>query len=380
MDKNGKVTVAFFLPSLEPGGTERGVVNLVNTIDRGRYSVSLVLGNMEGDFISQVRKDIPMINLDARHSLPLFFKLLRYFKQQQPDIFISAFPRINIICLAARMFSGVKTKLIVTEHSVFSMLPMIAKTFWRRLFARLFMPFLGRLMYPAADAIVCVSKGVARDISSFITAPGAVTVIYNPVIDDRIYQLAQEPVLHPWFSDASIPVILAVGRLVDCKDYPTLFSAFRLVALQQSVRLVILGRGPEEEKLTSLVTGMGLSASVAFLGFQENPFKYMAKASVFVLSSLQEGFGNVIIEAMACGIPVVSTDCPTGPGEIIDNGKNGMLVPVRDEKSMATAILDILHDHNMVETFKVEGKKRAEIFSVKKSVAEYEALFAKLIL
>ena len=152
----------------------------------------------------------------------------------------------------------------------------------------------------------------------------------------------------------------------------------KLVLEKTPVRLMILGDGPEKEKLTHLAFQMGLSKDVAFLGFQENPFKYMKKASVFVLSSLQEGFGNVIIEAMACGAPVISTNCPTGPGEIIQHMENGILVPVGGQQQMAQAILAVLENPALAKKLSLEGKKRAEFFSVEKSVKEYEKVFLEL--
>ena len=373
-----KVNVAFFLPTLEVGGTERNVVNLVNNIDTEHYTVSLVLGNIHGDFVNQVRQDIVIVNLKASYSVGLFFALVQYFKIQKPDVFVSAFPRINIITIAAKIFSGVNTKIIITEHSVFSFLPVIAKTFWRGMFARFFMPLLARLLYPKADSIVCVSVGIAEDLKKVINTNGNMKVIYNPIIVDKIYQLADETVNNVWFSNPEVSVIIAVGRLVPIKDYPTLLKAFKQVLKNQPARLVILGSGPEKEKLEWLSSQMGLSESIAFMGFQKNPYKYIKKASVFVLSSLQEGFGNVIIEAMACGAPVVSTDCPVGPGEIIENMKNGILVPVGDEKSMADAILKVLNDPVLAEKFSTAGRERAKFFSVAKSVGEYEKVFDEL--
>jgi len=371
--------IVFFLPSLEPGGTERNVVNLVNHINKERYVVSLVLGKKEGDFMKEVEIGIPIINLNTSSSLGLLFTLTRYFNSQKPDIFISAFPRINIVSLVAKILSGSVTKIVITEHSVFSMLSVIAKTPWRRTFARFFMPLLSRLMYPRADSIVCVSRGIADDLKKVVGVASNIKVIYNPVIDDNIYQLANEPVHHALFSNQDIPVIIAVGRLVKCKDYPTLLKAFKLIIKKQPAHLVILGRGPEKETLEGIVGQMGLVSQVTFLGFQDNPYKYMSKASVFVLSSLQEGFGNVIIEAMACGTPVVSTNCPAGPGEIIEHMRNGILVPVGDEKKLAEAILEVLNKPALASRFSREGRATAECFSVQKSVAEYEKVFQTLI-
>lgn len=373
-----KEKITFLLPSLEPGGTERNVVNLANAIDQERYQVSVVLGKKEGNWVKELNQHIAIIDLQAPHSVGLFFALVKFLKDNQTSIFISAFPRINIIVLAAKLVSGSNSKIILTEHSVFSMLPIIARTAWRRAFARAFMPLLARILYPKADAIICVSKGIAHDLSKIIGGSTKINVIYNPIINDEIYQLADSPVNHPWFSDPNIPVLLAVGRLVVCKDYPTLLEAFAQVVKIRPAHLVILGSGPERESLERLVAKMGLSNQIAFLGFQKNPYAYMKRASVFVLSSLQEGFGNVIIEAMACGTPVVSTDCPVGPGEIITHGKNGMLVPMADHKALAKAILDMLSSPLLREEFSIAGKARAGSFSVKRGVQEYEKIFHAL--
>ncbi len=380
MIQKEKITVAFFLPSLEPGGTERNVVNLVNAIDTQTYDISLVLGKKEGDFINQLQAGIPVISLGASGSLGLFFAFVAYLKKHQPDIFISAFPRINVICILAKLVSGTRTKVIITEHSVFSLLPVIAKSAPRRIFARFFMPGLGALLYPFAHKIICVSQGIADDLVTTIHVKNNLKVIYNPVISEAIYRQAAEPVEHPWFLDPSIPIILAAGRLVECKDYPMMLRAFKLVLAKKPARLVILGRGPEEAALKKMAERLGIASSTAFLGFQENPFSYMAKASVFALSSLQEGFGNVIIEAMACGVPVVSTDCPAGPGEIIDHMVNGMLVKTGDEHSFAEAILRVLDEPQLAQALRLAGKKRAEYFLVEKSVREYESVFNELLL
>lgn len=378
MQKNKKISVAFFLPSLEPGGTERNVVNLVNTIDRGVYDVSLVLGKMEGDFLRQVNKDIPIININAPYSLGLFFALVAYLKKNKPDILVSAFPRINIICIIATMYARTGAKIIITEHSVFSLLPVIAKTFWRRTFARFCMPLLAKLVYPHADAIICVSKGIAKDLVDILNGSKKISVIYNPVVSQKIYQLAEEPLTHQWFFNSDIPVILAAGRLVACKDYPTLLRSFALVVEKKPSRLVVLGRGPEQEKLRTLAKSLDIDDQVAFLGFQENPYKYMKGSSIFVASSLQEGFGNAIIEAMACGIPVVSTDCPTGPAEIIQHGVNGMLVAMEDPKALAETILDVLNNNELRIKLSSAGRQRAGDFSVENSVLQYEKVFFNL--
>ena len=188
----------------------------------------------------------------------------------------------------------------------------------------------------------------------------SIEVIYNPTITPELSQKSQESVDHPWFAPGEPPVVLGVGRLEQQKDFPTLIHAFAKVRQMQTAKLVILGSGREEKKLLSLVNELDLSEDVAMLGFVENPYAYMAKSAIFVLSSVWEGFGNVVAEALAAGAPVVSTNCPSGPAEILDNGKYGELVSVGDSQAMAEAILRVLLgeiksvDSDWLEQFKLE--------------------------
>lgn len=377
--KEGRAKIAFFLPSLEPGGAERNVVNLLKELDRENYEPSLVLAEKRGEFIKEVPKDVLIVDLNTSCSLWLFLKLRRYFQKEKPELFISTFPRFNIINLLAKIFSQTKTKIILTEQTTISLLSVTAKTWARRLMARFFLPFLVKFLYPQAKAIVCVSKGVAKDLIKIVPLENKIRVIYNPVVDTRIDKLTKTPVNHSWFSNPEIPVILAVGRLIKAKDYPNLLRAFNKVLEKREARLVILGKGPEKEKLKNMAQNLDISKNVAFLGFQKNPYKYMKRATVFALSSFREGFGHVIVEAMACGLPVVSTDCPSGPGEIIEQGKNGILVPVGDERILAEAILKVLNNSSLSQKLSQEGKKRAQYFSVERSCKEYEKLFQEIL-
>lgn len=375
--KKNKIKIAFFLHSLQGAGAERNVVNLVNNLNKEKYQISLVLGKAEGVFISEIPKEVLIIDFKTSYLFSLFFKLLRYFRRERPDIFVSGFPHMNSISIIAKIFSGVKTKIVITEHTTYSLIPATARTFVRKIIARFFLPLLMKAVYLRAEAIICVSKGVARDIVFIVGFSPKIKTIYNPVVNEKIYKLAGEPIEHPWFSQKEIPILLAVGRLSKAKDYPSLFRAFKLIIPKQPVRLVILGEGIEEVKLKKLISKLGLSENVAFLGFQKNPYKYMKKASVFVLSSIREGFGDVIVEAMACGLPIVSTSC-AGPSEIIENFKNGILVPGRDEKLLSRAILELLTNPVLREKFSQEGKRRAQDFTVERSVKEYEKVFEEI--
>jgi glycosyltransferase involved in cell wall biosynthesis len=200
------------------------------------------------------------------------------------------------------------------------------------------MPALARRFFPSADYIVGVSAGVADDLREQIGLPSErVRVVFNPIITPDIAVEAAEPVGHPWFSDGG-PVLVAAGRLRPQKDFPTLLRAVALVRDRRPVRLVLLGEGPDRAELEALVDRLGLGGIVDLPGNTDNPYAYFAKCTAYVLSSRWEGLPTVLIEALACGSPIVSTDCPSGPREILDGGSYGVLVPVGDVEALAAAI------------------------------------------
>jgi glycosyltransferase involved in cell wall biosynthesis len=196
-----------------------------------------------------------------------------------------------------------------------------------------------RWSYPWADGIVAVSQGVADDLAQQIGIPRErIQVILNPIVTPELQRKAKAPLEHPWFSPGQPPVVLAVGRLHPQKDYPTLLEAFAQVRQARPARLLILGEGGERSRLEALIHQLGLEEDVSLPGFVENPFAYMSHASVFVLSSRWEGLPTVLIEALYCGAPLVATDCPSGPREILANGQYGRLVPVSDVRALAKAV------------------------------------------
>jgi glycosyltransferase involved in cell wall biosynthesis len=194
-----------------------------------------------------------------------------------------------------------------------------------------------------------------------------ITTIHNPINLERVTQLAREPAEHPWFEDADIPVVLGVGRLVPQKDFPTLMRAFALVRQQRPARLVILGQGRGRPELEALARSLGLEHDLWMPGIALNPYRYMARAAVFALSSAWEGFGNVLLESLACGRPIVSTDCPSGPAEILGNGRFGRLVPVGDAPAMASAILESLAGNHQPDRL----RSRAAEFSIERTSQRY---------
>ena len=374
-----KIKVAYFYTVFRNAAMARWVRNITDNIDRGRYDVSFVGLDIEESFTREIPTDICVVNLGNPYIPTALFKLIVYLRKERPDIFVAAFPHINVLAMMAKVLSGVKVKVMLTDHNHFFGLVRNARSLYRRFFGVFILPSLMRIFYPLSDAVICASRGVAESILAVVNIPDKVKVIYYPVATDKIQEWSQEPVSHPWFSDPQIPLILGAGRLLNQKDFPTLLRAFSLVLKAMPARLAILGEGKDRRKLEELAKELGISDKVAFLGFQKNPFKYMKNASVFVLSSMHEGFGNVLIEAMACGTPVVSTDCKSGPSEIIENGKSGILVPVGDYQSLSKAIIKVLSDSSLRQSFSQEGVKRARYFSPEKNIKGYEEVFSTLM-
>ncbi|MEH1765113.1 glycosyltransferase [Nostoc sp.] len=338
---NSQTHVAIFLRCLFGGGTERVMVNLANSFTKCGLTVDLVLSHASGPYLSQVAPQVRIIDLKSPNLAASPPKLIRYLHKSHPLSLLSALHYPSEIAVFAKHAARVKTRVVIAEHNTLS---VEAKNLPQRT-ARL-TPLMAKLSYPWADAIVAVSQGVADDLAAVIKIPrNQIRVIYNPVIPPDILDKSQEPVAHPWFSEGEPPVILGVGRLIEQKDFPTLIRAFALVRQKQHVRLMILGVGGEKSHLATLIRELNLENDVAILGFQENPYAYMARASIFVLSSAWEGFGNVLVEALAVGTPVVSTNCKSGPAEILAGGKYGSLVPVGDSQAMATSILKVLYGH-----------------------------------
>ncbi len=224
-------------------------------------------------------------------------------------------------------------------------------------------PLIQKYTYLMADAIIadCNAIGDALVKVSGIDS-NRIRTIYNPVLDGSEIQKLQEPVTHPWFLDDGPPIILGVGRFLRQKDFPTLIQAFHKVRSCRPARLVILGDGNERASLEVLIRELGIENDVSLPGFDSNPFKYMRRANVFVLSSLWEGPGHVVIEALAAGVPIVATDCPAGPRETLLDGSLGTLVPVGDTSTMAEAILDVLEDQASAKLRADEGKKSLDRF------------------
>jgi len=331
---NSQQRVAIFVPSMHDGGAERTMLNLSQGVAARGYLVDLVLARTEGPHLKHVPDSVRVVDLKASRVLASLPALARYLRVARPLAMLSVMNHANIVALWARRLSAASTRVVVSERNTLSVSARHAQN--RR--ARL-MPRLIKRFYPWADQIVTVSHGVADDLAQVMGVPRErIHVIYNPVVTSELRRKAQAPLEHPWFAPGQPPIVLGVGRLQAQKDFPTLIQAFAQVHRARRARLLILGEGAERPALETLVRRLGLEHDVGLPGFVENPYAYMSRSALFVLSSKWEGLPGVLIEALYCGVPVIATDCPSGPREILSGGRYGQLVPVGDVSAMARAI------------------------------------------
>jgi len=396
MPNSGRRHIALFLSALQGGGAERVCLDLARAFSSLGCRVDLVVCRRQGELVSQVPREIRTVEVGAS-SLPLAIRSLsrlplemtrvllglllktlprkvrslprleEYLRQERPDVLLASTPIPNLLALWAVRLTGVETRLIIKQDSSIATMGRKGSDPLRRR-----LPFFMSRWYPQAHGIIAVSDGIARELREVLGAPEErIRVIYNPVDLDRIASLAAAPVDDPWFRPGDPPVILAAGRLIPQKDYPTLLLAFSRVRRNEHVRLLILGEGKERSRLEAMTRDLGLAADVRLPGFQANPYASMARAAVFVLSSVSEGLPTVIIEALACGRPVVSTDCPHGPAEILGNGKYGRLVPIGNPDALAEAIQPAL----TAKTDPVNGTRRAKDFELGAVARQYLHVF-----
>jgi glycosyltransferase involved in cell wall biosynthesis len=291
--------------------------------------------------------------------------LAAYLRRETPDALVAALTYPNAVALLARRLAALRVPVAITVHNHLTQSANHANRWRERMGPRVIEAFAHE-----ADRVIAVSRGVARDLSARTGLPAErIETVYNPVVTPDLWRLAEKASDHAWFR-GDVPVVLAAGKLKAQKDFATLIRAFAKLRTRRAARLVILGEGPERVALESLARQLGIAAQVDLAGFRENPYALMRRASVFVLSSAWEGFGNVLVEAMACGAPVVSTRCPSGPEEILDGGRYGALVPVGDSDALCDAIdatIDAPLDRPILQ-------RRAQDFSRDAIVRRYEAL------
>ncbi len=358
-----EVRIAFFLSHLAGGGAERTAINLAgNFLDRG-FSVDLVLAKARGPLLNEVPPKARLVDLHASRTLSALPALAGYLRREKPTVLILSLDHTNLIAIWAKLLILSNTKVVIENQIHLSTQIRHTPKLQEKLY-----PYLIRVFHPAAAVILSTSEGAAEDLANTTGIPrDRITVIYNPVVYPRIETLKAQPLDHPWFTPGEPPVLLGAGRLTIQKDFPTLLRAFTSLRRGRPARLMILGEGEQRQELSALSESLGIASDVDLPGFVPNPFAYMARCKVFVLSSIWEGFGNVLVEAMACGAQVVSTDCPSGPSEILEKGKYGRLAAVGDSEALARAIQEAI-DHPLPASIL---KARAIMFSVDVAAEKY---------
>jgi len=358
-------TIAILLTNLHCGGAERVAVNIANELVKRGFSVHVVLMVAEGDLLIDLHPDIRVVDLHRQRLRSVLTPLVRYLRQDRPDAFLACMWPLTVIALWARILSRVHTRIVVVEHTTWSRAEL-AESAVNRWLIRTTM----HLFFPHADAIVAVSQGAAHDLANFARIdPERISVVYNPVVGEEKSSVGNNLPPDGWWLGTHRR-ILAVGSLVAVKNYGALLDVFAIVSKQLDARLLILGEGECRNALERQAVSLQIDEQVFMPGHVRDPYPYYRHADLLVLTSTTEGLSNVIIEALEAGTPVVSTDCPSGPREILLDGQIGSLVPVGDRHAMAAAILEALDSEHDTAAL----TRRARYFSVDRAVDHYLGL------
>ena len=332
--------LAIYLATSGHSGVDRVMSNLIEEISARGIVIDLLRIAGHGPHLRDIPANVRLVDLGTAHVASSLWPLVRYLRRERPFALLSDKDRLNRYALLARRVAGVSTRVAVRLGTTVS--ENLAK---RSGFERWLQYTSIRRFYRWADAVLVPSQGAATDLIAIGNLdPAKVKVVPSPIVNERLFRLAVEPCPHPWYGDGGCPVILGVGELCERKDFATLLRAFATVRKSLQARLVILGEGRKRGELEALAHDLGVADATAFPGFQPNPYAFMARAELFVLSSRCEGAPVVLMEALACGVPVVSTDCPSGPREILQDGRLGALVPVGDANALAKAMVATLQN------------------------------------
>lgn len=369
-----RVRLLCLLPDLNGGGAERMMLYLARGLDRSRWDITLALGLKRGPYLPLVPDDITFLELGRSRGRTAVLDIARLLRGGKYDLCFSMVS-MNLAAVLARTLAHDPVRLVLGARNHYSRsLPAEASAAPLKMLAI-------RALYPRADLVIGVSQGVTDDlVEHFGVSRAKSCAIHNPIDLERVRLEAASPLDDPWFApDAGIPVLLAVGKLQPAKGYSDLIDSFRTIRAAGPARLAILGQGPDRNALEALVASAGLSQDVRFLGFDANPYRWLARATVFVHAAHWEGFPNVLVEAMACGAPVVSTDCPSGPAEILTDGRDGFLVPVGDTAAHARRTLALLDSSELRARVREAATLRVQAFTASRIVERYAAAFEEVI-
>lgn len=376
--------ITFLVSSFRAGGGERVMVDLANSFAGRGYSVDLAVLKLVGQYAAQVDPRVRVVSLDAGRIIFSLPKLVVYLRRERPETLLALDEYTHLLAIIAKRISGVQTKIVLRIGNILS-----------ELFKRyegcknkFVLPFFVKTLYKRADGIIANSLGVRDDVIKVTKIKDVrISVVYNPKDISFIRTRAKEGVPHPWLADKTIPVIVAVGRLRVQKNFPLLLRAFARIPQKMPARLIIVGTGREEQRLRTLICELSLNDSVALVGYADNPHAYMGNADMFISASLWEGLPNAVIEALVCGLSIISSDCDSGPREIlapdtdyrkrltkgdgVEYSKYGALFAVDDEDALVEAMTKMLGDASLRAKYSALSKERAEAFDSEHIVDEY---------
>jgi glycosyltransferase involved in cell wall biosynthesis len=369
-----KIKILFIIDLIGEGGAQRVVTNILKFIDLSIFKVELAVFNMVGNYINSLPDNIIFHNMNIRRSRYSMISLSRVIKKVKPQIVFSTLPAIDSAVYIAVKLSACSTKIVFRSPNFLS-----TYLFELPVYTRLF----SLLAYRYADKIISSTEEMRIDMYNNFNLPlSKIKVIQNPIDIKMIEKKSIEPINNTLFQMKSLekyPIIMTMGRLSKQKGFPYLLRAFKIVREKIKSRLVVLGEGELKNELENLAKNLNISNDVSFIGFKSNPYKYLSRANLFVLSSLWEGFPNSLVEAMVCGTPVISTNCSSGPKEIITSGVNGLLVPTENTEELAKAILEVLTNKKLSKMIAGGAIEKAKEFDVKKIIPEYENLFINIL-
>lgn len=373
VDFRPPLSVAVYMHDLAGGGVERQSLGLAKEFRDLGIDVTLVVHQSRGELLQQIPDWLPVVDLKSRRTVTGVLPLARYIRTARPQVLLANLDHNNIAALMAKALAGTQTKVVITQHNPILSDPPPYDDWTYRLIPRAYF-----VMSPFISCAVAVSRGIQHELRTHARLPAhKVELINNPVITGNFVERSSRNLKHRWFGDPSHKLFVTAGRLVPQKDYGTLLRAFAIHRQRMQSRMLILGTGPMREQLEALAVTLGIQDVVEFMGFQENPLPAFRNADAFVLSSRTEGFGNVLVEAMGCGTPVIATNCPHGPAEILENGRFGMLVQPSDPNALAAAMDQINSLRNRYPNLILQA--RASDFTYAACAQNYLNLFRRLI-
>jgi glycosyltransferase involved in cell wall biosynthesis len=369
--------VCFVLPSLAAGGAERVAVQVLSALDGRRWDRTMYLFRREGPFLADLPASVRLASASGRSRAGHVLQLRRFIRDTRPDLVVSFLSYLTVLTAVRTAAVGARVVFVLgTPVTAFLDDP---DYHWRRPIDRLIFARLTRVGCRLADAIAATSRGVSDDlVRHFGVRDGVIRIVHNPIDFEEVSHGVAEPIDPADQAAWRRPAIVAAGRLAEAKNFPLLIEAMALLRRRVPATLFILGQGDEEPRLRQLIDARGLNGIVRLCGFQRNPWKYIARADVFVLTSHYEGFGNVLAEAMACGVPVVATSSP-GPLEIVRNEVDGLIVGEHTAAAVAAALELVLTDHVRRASMAVAAREAAQRFALPRIAGQYDSWFSELV-